>query len=155
MIKLKDVHKQIDFDLILNDNRNLEKNGENIALIGVENWGAGRFKKAGDLTKASANIDEKAFKILMSHDPTHWDLKVIPHQEKVHLTLSGHTHGGQFGIEIPGFNWSPVQWRYKHWAGLYERAQQYLYVNRGFGYLAFPGRVGIWPEITVLKLKKA
>ena len=155
MIKLKDVHKQIDFDLILNDNRNLEKNGEKIALIGVENWGAGRFKKVGDLNKATANVDDKAFKILMSHDPTHWEKEVKDSKTHYHLTLSGHTHGMQFGIEIPGWiKWSPVKWRYKYWAGIYKEAGQYLNVNRGFGFLAYPGRVGIWPEITVITLKK-
>jgi len=155
LIKLKDVHKKIDFDLILNDNRKLEKSGDEISLIGVENWGAGGFKKAGDLNKASASIDDKTFKILMSHDPTHWEEEVRDSKTHYHLTLSGHTHGMQFGIEIPGWiKWSPVKWRYKHWAGIYKEAGQYLNVNRGFGFLAYPGRVGIWPEITVITLKK-
>ena len=152
---LKRIQKEIGFDLLLNENRFLEKEGERIALIGVENWGAGGFKKAGDLKKASQDIDKKDFKILMSHDPSHWGQEVIKDDYHYHLTLSGHTHGMQFGIEIPGwFKWSPVKWRYKHWAGIYEDMGQYINVNRGFGYLAFPGRVGIWPEITVIELKK-
>lgn len=152
---LKTLQKDIGFDLLLNENRFLEKNGERIALIGVENWGKGGFKKAGDLKKAASKIDANDFKILMSHDPSHWDEEVIKDDYHYHLTLSGHTHGMQFGIEIPGwFKWSPVKWRYKHWAGIYKELGQYINVNRGFGYLAFPGRVGIWPEITVIELKK-
>ena len=153
--KLKDIHKELGFDLLLNENRFLLKNDQKIALIGVENWGSGGFKKAGDLNKASEAVDEKDFKILMSHDPSHWENEVKDHKTHYHLTLSGHTHGMQFGIEIPGWiKWSPVKWRYKYWAGLYEQAGQILNVNRGFGFLAFPGRVGIWPEITVITLKK-
>jgi len=156
MEKLKDVHKQIGFDLLLNNNRSLEKNGEQIALIGVENWGAGGFKKAGDLRRAAAGIHKDDFKILMSHDPSHWETEVKGHEDHYHLTLSGHTHGMQFGIEIPGwFKWSPVKWRYKYWAGIYEEAGRFINVNRGFGFLAYPGRVGIWPEITVITLKKS
>ncbi|MBP0905774.1 metallophosphoesterase [Mariniflexile gromovii] len=152
---LKAIQKQIGFNLLLNEHRYLEKNGEKIALIGVENWGTGGFKQAGDLKKASQNIHANDFKILMSHDPTHWAKKVITDDYHYHLTLSGHTHGMQFGIEIPGwFKWSPAKWRYKHWAGIYKEMGQYINVNRGFGYLAFPGRVGIWPEITVIELKK-
>jgi len=153
--KLKDIHKELGFDLLLNENRFLLKNDQKIALIGVENWGTGGFKKAGDLNKASEAVDEKDFKILMSHDPSHWENEVKDHKTHYHLTLSGHTHGMQFGIEIPGWiKWSPVKWRYKYWAGLYEQAGQILNVNRGFGFLAFPGRVGIWPEISVITLKK-
>ena len=152
---LKTIQKNIGFDLLLNENRFIEKNGERIALIGVENWGKGGFKKAGDLKKASSQVHKDDFKILMSHDPSHWDEEVVNDPYHYHLTLSGHTHGMQFGIEIPGwFKWSPVKWRYKHWAGIYEELGQYINVNRGFGYLAFPGRVGIWPEITVIELKK-
>lgn len=152
---LKTLQKEIGFDVLLNESRYLEKNGERIALVGVENWGAGGFKTAGDLKKAASTIDKNDFKILMSHDPTHWEKKVIQDDYHYHLTLSGHTHGMQFGIEIPGwFKWSPVKWRYKYWAGIYESLGQYINVNRGFGYLAFPGRVGIWPEITVIELKK-
>ena len=152
---LKSLQKDIGFDLLLNENRFIEKEGQRIALIGVENWGKGGFKKAGDLKKASSQINKDDFKILMSHDPSHWDAEVVNDLYHYHLTLSGHTHGMQFGIEIPGwFKWSPVKWRYKHWAGIYEVLGQYINVNRGFGYLAFPGRVGIWPEITVIELKK-
>jgi len=149
------IQKEMGFDLLLNENRYIQKNGQRLALIGVENWGKGGFKKAGDLDKASASIQSDDFKILMSHDPSHWDEKVISHKDHYHLTLSGHTHGMQFGIEIPGWiKWSPVKWRYKHWAGIYQDKGQYINVNRGFGYLAYPGRLGIWPEITVIELKK-
>jgi len=152
---LKSLQKEIGFNMLLNESRYLEKNGERIALVGVENWGAGGFKKAGDLKKAAKNVQKNDFKILMSHDPSHWEKEVINDDYHYHLTLSGHTHGMQFGIEIPGwFKWSPVKWRYKYWAGIYEELGQYINVNRGFGYLAFPGRVGIWPEITVIELKK-
>ncbi len=155
MEKLKDVHKQIGFDLLLNNHRKLTRNGEEIALIGVENWGAGGFKKAGDLKGASEGIDKHSFKILLSHDPSHWETEVKGHEDHYHLTLSGHTHGMQFGIEIPGWiKWSPVKWRYKYWAGIYEEAGRFINVNRGFGFLAYPGRVGIWPEISVITLKK-
>lgn len=152
---LKQIQKQIGFDLLLNESRYIERNGEKIALVGVENWGAGGFKQAGDLKKAVRRIQKEDFKILMSHDPSHWEKQVIGDEYHYHLTLSGHTHGMQFGIEIPGwFKWSPVKWRYKYWAGIYEELGQYINVNRGFGYIGFPGRVGIWPEITVIELKK-
>ncbi len=152
---LKDLQKEMGFDLLLNESRYLEKGEDRIALIGVENWGKGGFKKAGDLNKATAGISKDDFKILMSHDPSHWEEQVIPHEYHYHLTLSGHTHGMQFGIEIPGWvKWSPVKWRYKQWAGVYEQMGQYINVNRGFGFLGYPGRVGIWPEITVITLKK-
>jgi hypothetical protein len=152
---LKEIQKEIGFDLLLNESRYLEKEGERIALIGVENWGAGGFKKAGDLKKATSAIDKDDFKILMSHDPSHWEAEVVDDALHYHLTLSGHTHGMQFGIEIPGWiKWSPVKWRYKQWAGIYEKLGQYINVNRGFGFLGYPGRVGIWPEITVIELKK-
>ncbi len=152
---LKSIQKEIGFDLLLNDSRIIEKSGERIAVVGVENWGKGGFKKAGDLAKAVESIKSDDFKILLSHDPSHWDAEVVKHDYHFHLTLSGHTHGMQFGIEIPGlFKWSPVKWRYKQWAGIYEHLGQFINVNRGFGYLAFPGRVGIWPEITVIELKR-
>tara|TARA_R110002073_G_scaffold40547_6_gene115372 strand:- start:25966 stop:27198 length:1233 start_codon:yes stop_codon:yes gene_type:complete len=153
--QLKDVHKKLGFDLLLNTHRILEKKGEKIALIGVENWGAGGFKKAGDLVGASKGVEKEAFKVLMSHDPSHWEQEVKGSDTQYHLTLSGHTHGMQFGIEIPGwFKWSPVKWRYKYWAGIYQEAGRFINVNRGFGFLAYPGRVGIWPEITVITLKR-
>lgn len=152
---LKNIQRDMGFDLLLNESRFIEKNGQRLALIGVENWGKGGFKKAGDLNRALSGVQKDDFSILMSHDPSHWEAEVLPHEKKIHLTLSGHTHGMQFGIEIPGwFKWSPVQWRYKQWAGIYESQEQKLNVNRGFGYLAFPGRVGIWPEVTVIELKK-
>ncbi len=155
MKDLEEVHKQLGFDLLLNENRVVQKDNDKIKLIGVENWGAGGFKKAGDLDLASKGIVAKDFKILMSHDPSHWEQKVKNNDTHYHLTLSGHTHGMQFGIEIPGWiKWSPVKWRYKYWAGIYEEAGQFLNVNRGFGFLAYPGRVGIWPEIAVITLKK-
>ena len=152
--KVKDIHKKIGFDLLLDEHRYLEKNGEKIALLGVENWGKG-FNQAGDLQKAAAHIKKEDFKILMTHDPSHWEYKVKEDPFNYQLTLSGHTHGLQMGIEIPGwFKWSPSKYVYKQWAGLYEEAGRFVNVNRGFGYHAFPGRVGIWPEITVIELKK-
>ena len=152
---LKAIQKEIGFDLMLNESRFIEKNGERIAIVGVENWGKGEFKKAGDLKKATQKVGADDFKILMSHDPSHWEAEVLDDEYHYHLTLSGHTHGMQFGIEIPGWiKWSPVKWRYKQWAGVYKEKGQYINVNRGFGYLAYPGRVGIWPEITVIELKK-
>ena len=139
---------------MLNDNAFVEKDGERIAIVGVENWGH-NFKKAGDLTKASDGVAKEDFKILLSHDPSHWEYEVKKHEDHYHLTLSGHTHGFQFGIEIPGFlRWSPVQYVYKQWAGMYNETGRYLNVNRGFGFHAFPGRVGIWPEITIIELRK-
>jgi predicted MPP superfamily phosphohydrolase len=153
---LCDVQKEMGWDLLLNESRFIEKSGERIALVGVENWGMGGFKRAGDLNKSLELVSESDFKILLSHDPSHWEAEVLPHPYKIHLTLSGHTHGMQFGIDIPGwFKWSPVQWRYKQWAGLYEKNQQHINVNRGFGYLAYPGRVGMWPEISVITLKRS
>ena len=147
-------HKEMNFELLKNEHVNLEKGTDKIALVGVENWGKG-FKQKGDLDKALKGVDNAAFKILLSHDPTHWDLKTVPHATHVDLTLAGHTHGMQFGVDIPGFKWSPAKYKYPRWSGLYEQAQQYLYVNRGFGFLGFPGRVGMWPEITVIELKRA
>lgn len=151
---IKGIHPKIGFNLLLNQNVKLKKGNSEISLIGVENWGRG-FKQAGDLKKASEGLNKEDFKILLSHDPSHWDLEVKDHPLNYHLTLSGHTHGMQFGIEIPGFlKWSPVQYVYRFWAGLYENTSRFLYVNRGFGYHAYPGRVGIWPEITLIELKK-
>lgn len=151
---IKDLHKQIDFKLLLNENVEITNDNDSIKIVGVENWGA-RFKQAGDLTKASEGLSKEDFKILLTHDPSHWEYEVQNHPKNFHLTLAGHTHGMQFGIEIPGFiKWSPAKYIYKQWAGLYENLGRYVYVNRGFGYHAFPGRVGIWPEITVIELKK-
>ncbi|BCY28120.1 phosphoesterase [Flavobacterium okayamense] len=152
--EIKGLHTQIDFKLLLNENVELKKGNDSIKLIGVENWGI-HFKKVGDLVKASEGVAKEDFKILMSHDPSHWENEIKHHENNYHLTLSGHTHGFQFGIEIPGWlKWSPVQYVYKQWAGLYENMGRYVYVNRGFGFHAYPGRVGIMPEITVIELKK-
>ncbi len=151
--KLKSIHGKLGWRLLLNENVEIEKDGQKIALIGIENWGRG-FKQEGDLNKALRGVDSNAFKVLLSHDPTHWEEQVRYHQENIHLTLSGHTHGAQFGVEVAGIRWSPVQYRYLDWAGLVNEKNRYLYVNRGFGFLAFSGRLGIWPEITVITLKK-
>ena len=152
---LYQAQKDMGWDLLLNESRFIEKEGKRLAIMGVENWGSG-FKQAGDLDKTMENVGANDFKVLLSHDPSHWEAKVLPHPNTIHLTFSGHTHGMQFGIEIPGwFKWSPVKWRYKQWAGIYEQAKQRLNVNRGFGYLAYPGRVGMWPEISVITLKKS
>ena len=151
---IKDLHRQIGFNLLLNEHTKIKKGNSELALVGVENWGK-NFKQAGDLKKASEGLSKDDFKILMSHDPSHWEYEVKHDEKHYHLTLSGHTHGLQFGIEIPGIiQWSPVQYVYKQWAGLYENVGRYIYVNRGFGFHAYPGRVGIWPEITVFELKK-
>ena len=152
--ELLDIQKEMGFDLLRNESRFIEKENARLAIIGVENWGKG-FKQKGDLSLASSQVDTNDFKILLSHDPSHWQYEVVKDPNQYHLTLSGHTHGMQFGIEIPGVvKWSPIKWRYKYWAGIYEKAGQYINVNRGFGFLAFPGRVGIWPEISVITLKK-
>ena len=152
---LKALQKEMGYNLLLNESHFLERNGERIAIVGVENWGENGFKQAGDLKKAAAQVKSEDFKILMTHDPSHWEAEVVKDDYHYHLTLSGHTHGMQFGIEIPGWiKWSPVKWRYKQWAGIYEQLGQYINVNRGFGYLGYPGRVGIWPEVTVITLKK-
>ena len=148
------LQKQMGWQLLLNEHCYLERDGEKIALIGVENWGHGRFSKYGDLNKAMEGVNTRDFKILMSHDPTHWQEVVLPENKDIQLTLSGHTHGMQCGIEIPGWlKWSPSQYIYKYWGGMYEEGGKYLNVNRGFGYHAFPGRLGVWPEITVIELK--
>jgi predicted MPP superfamily phosphohydrolase len=151
--KLKEHHKELGYRLLLDENVELEKNGQKISLIGVQNWGKG-FIQIGDLDKALKGVNKDAFKILLSHDPTHWEEKVRFNTTPIQLTLAGHTHGAQFGVEVAGFRWSPVQYRYLDWAGLAHHNNRYLYVNRGFGFLAFSGRLGIWPEITVITLKK-
>lgn len=149
------LQKDMGWDVLLNESRTIQKNQQAIKLVGVENWGEGSFKKAGDLEKACADVSAQDFTILMSHDPSHWQSRVKEHPKNIQLTLSGHTHGMQFGIEIPGwFKWSPVKYRYQNWAGIYKEFGRYINVNRGFGYLGYPGRVGIWPEVTVITLKK-
>ncbi len=152
--RLKVNHQKLGFKLLLDEHVKIEKDGEAITLLGVENWGLG-FGQRGNLSKALYGVDRNAIKILLSHDPSHWDAEIKKRTEHIHLTLSGHTHGMQFGIELFGLKWSPVKYRYKNWAGLFEEAGRYLYVNRGFGFLGFSGRVGIWPEITVIEFKKA
>ena len=154
--KLLKIQNEMGFNLLMNENINIKRNKQSISLIGVENWGKGRFKKKGDIDTACNGLNENDFKIVMSHDPSHWDEILKNHKTHFHLTLSGHTHGMQFGIEIPGWiKWSPAKWAYKHWAGLYNENKQFLNVNRGFGVLGFPGRVGIPPEISVITLKKS
>jgi predicted MPP superfamily phosphohydrolase len=155
--RIKEIHAEMGFRLLLNEHHHFEREGERIALIGVENWGKG-FRRSGDLSAAMKGSDaEDLCAILMSHDPTHWEEEVMNGKAPIELTLSGHTHGMQFGIEIPwlGIKWSPSQWRYSRWAGLYEEASQLLHINRGFGVLGFHGRVGMPPEITVLEIEQA
>ena len=150
---LKKIHSQMGWRLLMNEHVVIEKNGEQMALIGIENWSAlKRFPKHGRMDLAYPGSEKYPFKILMSHDPTHWDAQVRSSYPDIDLTLAGHTHGFQFGVEIPGFRWSPVQYIYKQWAGLYEEANQKLYVNRGYGFIGYPGRVGILPEITIIEL---
>lgn len=153
LVKLKERHKELGYRLLLDENVEIEKNGQKLSLIGVQNWGRG-FIQIGDLDKALRGVDKDAFKILLSHDPTHWEEKVRYHPTTIHLTLSGHTHGAQFGVETAHFKWSPVKYVYLDWAGLINEKNRFLYVNRGFGFLAFSGRLGIWPEVTVITLKK-
>lgn len=149
------VHKEMGWDILLNENRSLKVNGDEIAIIGIENWGAGRFSKYGDLEKAYKGVEEKPVKLLLSHDPSHWDAQVRPQYNDIDVMFAGHTHGFQFGVEIGDFRWSPSQYIYKQWADLHQEGNQYLYVNRGFGFLGYPGRIGILPEITIIELKKA
>lgn len=151
---VKEQVRNAGFDLLLNEHRTVSRNGGSLEIVGVENWGKPPFPREGDLQKALAGTDPGLVKILLSHDPSHWDLQVRG-KAPVALTLSGHTHGMQFGFEIGDFRWSPSRWTYEHWAGLYGENGQYLYVNRGLGYTGFPGRVGIRPEITLLELRRA
>jgi len=150
--KIKTQISSMGFKLLLNEWQKLEIDGEAIAVLGVDNWGSGRFPKYGDLNKATIGTEKMPFKLLLSHDPSHWDEEVLGKTD-IDLTFSGHTHGMQFGVEAAGIKWSPVQWNYPRWAGLYTEGTQHLYVNRGFGYIGFPARVGIWPEITLIELK--
>jgi predicted MPP superfamily phosphohydrolase len=150
-----DAHGAMGWDILLDENRILKVDNEPLAVLGVENWGAGRFAKYGDISKAFAGTEDFPAKILLSHDPSHWDAQIRKDYPDIDLMLAGHTHGFQFGIEIPGFKWSPSQYVYKQWAGLYEQEGQKLYVNRGYGYLGYPGRIGIPPEITILELRQS
>jgi len=147
---IKHFHKEMGFQLLLNETETITINGEEIALIGVENWGKPPFPQYGDLKKASEDANHQPFKLLMSHDPSHWDGEVL--NTNIDLTFAGHTHGMQFGVERAGIKWSPIQYKYPRWGGLYQEGKQYLYVNRGFGYIGFPGRIGMPPEITVVEL---
>jgi hypothetical protein len=149
-------HKKMGWDILLDEHRIVEHNGDKISLIGVQNWSTHlRFPKYGSMKKATTDIQYSDFNILLSHDPSHWRGEILKDYPKVDLMLAGHTHGFQFGIEIPNFRWSPVQYIYKEWAGLYQEGHQYLYVNRGLGFLGYPGRVGILPEITLFELECA
>jgi predicted MPP superfamily phosphohydrolase len=156
MQQLYQVQKDMGWRLLIDENDKITRGTDSIQIVGVQNWGGGRFPKYGDLQKAATGLTNEEFKILLSHDPTHWDLQVKGDDKKYQLTLSGHTHGMQFGIEIPGFiKLSPAWFVYKKWAGIYKEAGQFLNVNRGFGFLGYSGRAGIWPEITVITLKKS
>jgi len=148
---LKRFYKDIDVKLLLNESQILEANGQEIAIIGVENWGTSPFKTYGNLKKAMKQVEEVSFKILLSHDPTHWEEEILQKTD-IALTLSGHTHGMQAAFQYKNLQWSPIKFRYKHWAGLYHKKGQYLYVNRGLGWLGFPGRIGMRPEITLIEL---
>ncbi len=151
--KLKNIHANMGWRLLLNEHVVLKKEGDEIALLGIENWGSkARFTKYGKMDLAYVGTEKYPFKILMSHDPSHWEAQVLPEYPAVDLMLSGHTHGMQFGVDLPGFKWSPVQYMYKQWSGLYQSGKQQLYVNPGFGFIGYPGRVGILPEITILEL---
>lgn len=149
---LIDYEKQAGFDMLRNEHRVIEKNGEKLYILGVENWGLKPFPQFGRIDDALKGVPESAAKILMSHDPTHFDYVVKKHPGNIHLTLSGHTHGMQFGLDLKNVKWSPVQYRYPKWADLYESEGKLLYVNRGFGVLGYPGRVGVLPEITLFEL---
>jgi len=153
--KFKGIHKQLGWNLLMNENVVLERDGQKIAIIGIENWGKGNhWAKYGKLDKAYKGTENIPFKLLMSHDPSHWDAQVRPHYPDIDLTLAGHTHGFQFGIETKWLKWSPSEYVYKQWAGLYQEGKQFIYVNRGFGFLGYPGRVGILPEVTEITLKR-
>ena len=150
---MKKIQSEIGFDLLLNDSRLINSSNNKFNIVGVENWGAGNFNKDGDLDKAMIGVDDKLPTILLSHDPSHWRNAVLKSKYLIDLQLSGHTHGMQFGIEIPGFKWSPVSFRYKEWAGLYKESDKQIYVNRGLGHLGYAGRVGIMPDISILNIK--
>lgn len=155
---LKDViatHKNMGWDLLMNENRKLKVGGEEIAVIGIENWGAGRFPKYGKMDQAVAGTGDSPVKLLLSHDPSHWRAQVIPHYPQIDAMFSGHTHGMQFGVKTENFQWSPVQYLYEEWSGLYTEQHQQLYVNVGYGFLGYPGRVGILPEITIFELTRS
>jgi hypothetical protein len=154
LLTLMEAHKELGWDLLMNENRLLTQGGEKLAIIGIENYGArGNFAKYGKLAPAYEGTQEAPVKLLLSHDPSHWDAQVRTEYPDIDVMFAGHTHGMQFGVEVGNFKWSPVQYMYEQWAGLYQKGKQYLYVNRGFGYIGFPGRVGMPPEITIFTLK--
>lgn len=152
---LIEAHRLLGFDLLMNQHRFVEVDGEKIAVLGIENWGAGRFAKYGKIDEAYKGSEEAPVKLLLSHDPSQWDAQVRPLYGDIDMAFAGHTHGFQFGVELGGVKWSPSQYAYKQWGGLYQQGSQYLYVNRGFGYLGYPGRIGMPPELTILELKRA
>ena len=152
---VKVAHQQMGWNLLLDEHRMLREGNGTVAIIGIENWGAGRFAKYGNLAKAHQGTGEADVRLLLSHDPSHWDAQVRPSYPDIDVAFAGHTHGMQFGVEVGNFKWSPVQYMYRQWAGLYQEGEQFLYVNRGYGYLAFPGRIGMPPEITILELTRA
>ncbi|MEK6614893.1 MAG: metallophosphoesterase, partial [Bacteroidota bacterium] len=153
LAKVIEFNKKMGFQILLNESVKMNIDGEEIAIIGVENWGTPPFPQYGDLKKAMNGVEDVPFKILLSHDPSHWGAEVL-NTTNIDITLSGHTHGMQFGVEIGSIKWSPVQMRYPRWGGLYTEGKQHLYVNRGFGFIGFPGRVGMPPEITFIELEK-
>jgi predicted MPP superfamily phosphohydrolase len=154
LLDLYEVHKKLGWMLLRNENRIIARGDQRIAIAGVENWGANlRFPRYGDLNKASAGLQNIPFTLLLSHDPSHWDAQILAHPHKFDLTLAGHTHGAQFGVDTKLIKWSPIQYFYKQWAGLYKQGEKFIYVNRGLGFLGYPGRAGISPEITVIELK--
>ena len=144
-------HGELGWELLRNENRIFTGNGESLAILGVENWGIKRFSKYGKIEDAYKGTEEASARLLLSHDPSHWEAKVLDYED-IDVTFSGHTHGFQFGVEIGDFRWSPSQYLYKQWAGLYQKGSQYIYVNRGYGFIGLPGRFGIPPEITVIEL---
>ena len=148
-------HRLLGFRLLMNENHFLELGGEKVAILGIENWGGRGFAKYGKLDEAYKGTEEAAVKLLLSHDPSHWDAQVRPMYGDIDLMFAGHTHGFQFGIEVGDFKWSPSQYAYKQWGGLYQEGTQYLYVNRGFGYLGYQGRIGMPPELTFIELKRS
>ena len=150
--RVMDAHQVLGWNLLMDENRILSEGDGQLAIIGIQNWGTGRFPKYGDLSKAYRGAESADTKLLLSHDPSHWDAQVRPEYPDIDISFAGHTHGMQFGIEVGDFQWSPVQYVYKQWAGLYQAGEQHLYVNRGYGYLVFPGRIGMPPEITIMEL---
>ncbi|MDB5012661.1 MAG: metallophosphoesterase [Daejeonella sp.] len=155
LIEVKQTHKNMGWDLLLNENRRLKVDGEEIGILGIENWGAGRFLKYGRMDLAVKNTDDLPVKLLLSHDPSHWRAQVLPNYPQIDAMFSGHTHGMQIGVITEKFQWSPIEYIYNEWAGFYHENNQQLYVNVGYGFLGYPGRVGILPEITIFTLRSS